>query len=179
MNAYQVEPSDNPQDMIDEFHQFMGELSRKRNEKTNQFNQRLNEERRNKQNLQETLAFIIARISPSVNFSLAVMHLAGTSIELKQDYLNAAQAYQQNYARFLSEKTDGLIPGSGIIFRTVSVGEQEPEPINPNEIPVFEYKNRFNGEVFHSTLIDFTLLILFNIVFFNGAYVAFLRYDLR
>jgi ABC-type transport system involved in multi-copper enzyme maturation permease subunit len=179
MNAFKVPESKNPQEMIDAFHKYMGELGRQRNEKMDLFNQRLNEERRNRQNNQEALAFSLARIVPSANFSLAVMRLAGSSLELKQAFLSTAQSYQQSYAQFLGSKTDGILPGSGMVFRMINDDGQEPVPINPHEIPAFVYKNKSSGQVLQLAGMDILMLIGFGLLFFCGAWGAFLRYDLR
>jgi len=176
MNAFKLPDTGNPQEMMDAFHKYMGELGRDRNEKMDLFNQRLNEQRRNRQNSRENLAFSLARIAPAANFSLAAMHLAGTSIELKQEFLAAAGAYQQTYARFLGSKTDGMLPGGGMVFRMVSDDGQESVPINPNEIPVFEFKPMSGGQM---AGIDIIILAAFGLLFFCGAWVAFLKYDLR
>lgn len=179
MNSFKLPATGNPQEMIDAFHKYMGELGQERNKKTDAFNQRLNEDRRNRQQIRETLAYSLARIAPAANFSLAVMHLAGTSIDLKDDFLAAAQSYQESYARFLSDKTDGLLPGSGMVFRMINDEGQEPVPINPADIPVFEYHKKSPGQMFRSAGMDIMVLLAFGLLFFCGAWGAFLKYDLR
>jgi len=179
MNAFKLPETENPQEMMDAFNKYMEELSRQRNEKMDLFNQRLNEERRNHQDQQETLAFSLARIAPVANFSLAVMHLAGTSIELKQDFLSTARSYQQSYAQFISSKTDGVLPGSGMVFRMMSDNGKEPVPIDPHEIPEFKFNGKSSLEAFEQAGFDLIILIAFALLFFCSAWAAFLRYDLR
>ena len=99
----------------------------------------LNEERANKQSVQEALAFGIARFSPSACFSLAAATLAGTSLGLKEHYRNAAMDYQQTYAKFILEKT-GVNPGGGMVFRMMTDNGEKPKPINPQELPPFVYQ---------------------------------------
>jgi hypothetical protein len=57
--------------------------------------------------------------------------------------------------------------------------EEEPEPIDPAELPVFEYQAPDAASTISEALPDLGLLALFNIMFFMGAFVAFLRYDVR
>ena len=179
MNNFKPPATDDPQAMMDAFNKFTGELGRLRNQKTDQFNQRLNEKRRNRENLRESLAYLLARVAPAANLSLAVTHLAGTSVELKQNFLTAAQSYQQSYARFLGSKTDGTLPGSGMVFRMISEDGEEPVPIDPGELPAFIYSKPPAGEVLAQAGLDIIILIAFGLLFFSGTWTAFLRYDLR
>ena len=57
--------------------------------------------------------------------------------------------------------------------------EEEPEPIDPNELPVFQYQPPDAASTISEALPDLGLLALFNVMFFAGAFVAFLRYDVR
>ena len=179
MNAFELPESENPQDMMDAFHRYMGELGRARNEKTDLFNQQLNEERRNRQQQQQAVAFMLARLAPSASFSLAVLRLAGTSLALKQNFLEAALLYQKSYAQFLSAKTDGMLPGAGMVFRMVTDDDQEPQPINPHELPAFTFKRPSVIEAMQQAALDISILIAFALLFFSSAYVSFLNYDVR
>ena len=57
--------------------------------------------------------------------------------------------------------------------------EEEPPPIDPYELPVFEYQEPSSSTLINEALLDVGLLLLFNVFFFVGAFVAFLRYDVR
>ncbi len=161
-----------------DFRAYMTELSDAREEKARDFGGRLNEDRRNKEEAQQRLALGIARLSPTSAFSLAATNLAGTSLDLKQRYMQAATAYQREYARFIREKT-GTTGGNVII---VGDGQrtEEPDPIDPNEIPAFVYTEFGTDTFIENALPDLGILLLFNLVFsFGGAFLTFLRYDVR
>lgn len=179
MNDFKAPQTGNPQDMMDAFQKYMGELSRVRNEKTKSLTQRLNEDRMNRQRQRERFAFLFARFSPASSFTLAATELAGTSLRLKNRFVDQAVSYQQSYAQFLKEKTGGMLPGAGMVFITVDDDDKEPEPINGREIPSFVYKKPALATVINSALPDFGMLLAFNIIFFAGAFVAFLRFDVR
>ncbi|MFC1476056.1 hypothetical protein ACFLQW_03540, partial [Candidatus Zixiibacteriota bacterium] len=55
----------------------------------------------------------------------------------------------------------------------------EPEPIDPQELPVFEFQPLGFAPSFEAAVVDLGLLVLGNLVFFGGAFVAFGRYDVR
>jgi ABC-type transport system involved in multi-copper enzyme maturation permease subunit len=167
-----------PQNMMSEFQKFMGAIADEREKRMNELTTSLNEERANRQAVQEGLAFGIARVSPSASFSLAAATLAGTSLSLKQRYREAALAYQGTFGKFMLEKT-GMNPGGGMVFRMVTTDSEKPKPIDPNELPPFEYRPPVLAELLPAALLDFGLLGLFCMVFFGVAHLAFLRYDLR
>jgi ABC-type transport system involved in multi-copper enzyme maturation permease subunit len=179
MNAFRAPETGNPQEMMDAFHKYMGELGRERNAKTDLFNRQLNEERQNRQARQQTVAFSLARLAPSTSFSLAVRQLAGTSLTLKQDFLAAARLYQESYANFLSTKTGGLLPGAGMVFRMVTDDGEEPQPINAHEIPAFVFRRPAVRQALQEAAPDIGILIVFALLFFSSAYVSFLKYDVR
>jgi ABC-type transport system involved in multi-copper enzyme maturation permease subunit len=167
-----------PEKMMKEFQKFTQDQGDAREKKIQDFSSRLNEDRENRQAVQERVAFGLARISPTATFSLAATRLAGTSLSLKGHYRSAAQGYQQDYAKFMLAKT-GMNPGGMFVFRISSDNGEKPKPIDPHELPVFQYAPMALGDVFPQALMDILLLIGFNIALFVLAYVAFLRYDVR
>jgi ABC-type transport system involved in multi-copper enzyme maturation permease subunit len=167
-----------PQKMMSEFQKFMGDIADAREKRMNELSTSLNEERANRQAVQEAVAFGIARISPSASFSLAASGLAGTSLALKDRYRRAALAYQETFGKFLLAKT-GMNPGGGMMFRMVTTDSEKPKPIDPNELPPFMYTQPRLAELLPGALVDIGLLAFFSMLFFAVAHVAFMRYDLR
>jgi ABC-2 type transport system permease protein len=149
-----------------------------REQKMNIFTQQLNEDRRNKSETRQRLALSLARISPTASFSLAAADLASTSLDLRTSYLESANEYRAQYAEFMVEQG---VDDSGfrISFGHRNDEEEPPPPIETRELPVFEYSPPSAGEAISESLPDLGLLMLFNIVFFAGSFVAFLRYDVR
>ena len=162
-----------------QFEKFMADLDAERTEKMNAFSQRLNESRSNAQVLQERLAFGLARISPSAVFSLLSTSIAATGVHLKDEYKLQAGQYQHQYAEFMKEKT-GRNPSGSFMFRMATIDDrQEKKKINPAEIPAFNFVQPPVQTALGTIVMDFGILALFNIVFFAGAFVAFLRSDAR
>jgi len=179
MAGFKPENTNDPEKMVEEFNRFMENLADEREQKTGEFARHLNEDKYNRQKKQQNLAFTLARLSPSTSMTLAATSLAGTSMELKNRYQEEAMAYQQAYGKFIKEKT-GLNPGGRMIMVKVSMDDGEkPQPINPYELPEFDYKPISLTESFQSAIADIGLLTLYNLIFFAGAFVAFNRYDLR
>ena len=173
--------SSQPEQMGQEFQKFMQELSDRRDAKLKQLSDRLNEERANAQREQQRVALSFARISPASVFSLAASHIAGTSMPLQDQYKASVLAYQQEYGKFMFEKT-GVNMGSGVMFfvnRVVDGHEERKKEIDPHELPIFSFSTPTLSAVFRDTLIDLGLLCLVNMLAFAGAFGAFLRYDIR
>jgi hypothetical protein len=164
--------------MMSEFNQFMADLSNKRNEKTNAFNARLNQERENRQKVQQQTAFAISRISPVTNFVLAATGFARTGIGLKNEFMENAKRYQELYAKFLKERIEGALPGSGITMRVIT-DDDEAEPIDPNELPVFTFNKSLLADDIQHSLLDMGLLMVFNLMAFAASVFVFLRFDVR
>jgi ABC-2 type transport system permease protein len=179
MNGFKPATTGDPQKMMQEFQKFMQDLGDARDKKMQELASRLNEERTNRQAVQEHLALGLARVSPTATFSLAATRLAGTSLTLKDHYHNAAVGFQGDYAKFMLAKT-GMNPGGNmVVFRMTSDNDQKPKTIDPHEMPEFQYVPMTFGEVLPQAMLDLLLLIGFNIFLFAVAYVAFLHYDVR
>ncbi len=180
MADFSVEPDTPMEDVMGQFSSFMAELGAARQEKMDIFNGRLNEDFRNKRRAQEKLALSLSRVSPTSAFTLASTELAGTSLRLQNRYMDEAYNYQKSYGDFMTEKT-GNNRGGGIRMVMVTTGDdaQEPEPLDPDEMPRFEFTTQTAGEATTNSVLDLGLLLLFNLLFFGGAFTAFIKYDLR
>lgn len=179
MSSFHPTKTGDMQAMMQEFQQMMQKQADDRDTKMREFAARVNEARRNRQDVQEALAFGIARVSPAACFTLAAMRLAGTSFEMKQHFLAATERYQKAFAEFMVTKT-GMNPGGRMIMMRVVVGdEKKPEPIKTSEIPVFTYDPMRFADVAAGSLLDVALLVLLNLLCIGGAVAAFSRYDVR
>ena len=95
---------------------------------------------------------------------------------MKQRFMASANTYQQTYAEFINEKTDGA--GGGWWAHRGSQDDDQ-EPIDPYELPLYNYEEASTSELINGALPDIGILIMFNLVFFAGAFIAFLKYDVR
>ena len=158
-----------------QFRRFMAELGNEREDKERTFAEQLNEDRRNRENVRQKVALNIARMSPAASFSLASADLAGTSLELKQRFIESANTYQVTYKEFIDEKTDGM--GGGWWSR--GADDSQSEAIDPYELPSYQYEEPPPREMIAGALPDMAILAFFNLIFFVGAFVSFLKYDVR
>jgi hypothetical protein len=159
------------------FNEKFDQLADERQRKLAELDARLSEERRNRQTTQQRLALGIERLSPASAFSLAAAGLAGTSLDLPEHHMSQVAAYQERYAAFQQQKTGRSSGGIRMVIKTGD--EEEPGPIDPAELPAFVWRPQTTGEVVQAGVFDLSVLALFNLLFFSGAFVAFLRYDVR
>jgi hypothetical protein len=160
------------------FNQYMDSATAKRDEKLDDFTNRLNEERFNRQTVQQRVAFGLARVSPTASFSLAAARFAGTSLDLKDRFRDSAHGYRRTFNDFMKEKT-GMNVGGRVIMFHMGEDEEAPEPIDPRELPAFQFRAASFTSALADSAVDLGVLAIFNLVFFAGAFIGFLRYDLR
>ena len=161
------------------FNKKFDELADERQRRIRSLDERLSEERRNRQRTQQALALGIARVSPAATFSLAASNLAGTSLALPEDYLDQVASYQERFAAFQHDKTGRSSGGIRMVIKMGDEDEPEPGAIDPSELPAFVWEPPGAAKVIRAGIFDLSLLALFNLLFFSGAFVAFLRYDVR
>lgn len=179
MEGFQSPPGDDMQQSMKAFSSFMDSLANERDQKIADLSQKLDEERTNAQRQQQRLAFGLARVAPTAALHLALTSLAGTSLGLENQFKSGLLEYQKKFGQFLTEKT-GMNLGGGAVIMRISNGEDEPKKaIDPNELPVFEFRVESMGEAMASAFLDIGLLALVALLFFAASFAAFLRYDLR
>ncbi len=146
------------------------------NAKIAEFNRQLNENRRNLQTEQERLAFHLSRFSPASLYKLVAMNLCGTNTSMKTRYEERMYRYRE---AFIAYQDSELKIWQEKWARQRNTGVVDNTPYEPRGMPRFEPPTEEVTEVFRSSIIDFGLLSIYTIIAFAGAFVAFLRYDVR
>jgi len=119
---------------------------------------KLNEDYRNRFNRLVKVSQNITRISPAAAFTFLATDIMGTGM-----------AEERRLKRAVLQSRNILIDWY--------TNENRDEKSKP---PIFNYQRSSVKEILgQGGLSNFLILILFNILFFTGAYVAFLRYDVR
>jgi ABC-type transport system involved in multi-copper enzyme maturation permease subunit len=118
----------------------------------------LDEDYRNRLSKLVKVSQNITRVSPAPAFTLLATDIMGTGVAEERRLKKTAQSYKDFVVQlYYNQKTD-----------------EEPEP------PAFHYQRSSIEEILgQGGLSNCLILILFNVLFFTGAYVVFLRYDAR
>jgi hypothetical protein len=122
-----------------------------------------------RKNAQQSLAVNLSRISPASALTFGSMTLARTGVDDYERFLASVRAYKPIYTKWVNSKM-----GQSINFQT---GEQTK--IKIDDMPQFSYEPENLSRALVRTLPDFSVMIVLIIGFFVGAYVSFLRYDVR
>jgi ABC-type transport system involved in multi-copper enzyme maturation permease subunit len=100
----------------------------------------------------------LTRLSPAPAFTLLATDIMGTGVAEERKLKTAAQSYND------------------LCFQRYATSENPEKESDPP----FQYQRSSIQEVLgHGGLSNGLILLLFNLLFFTGAYVAFLRYDAR
>jgi ABC-type transport system involved in multi-copper enzyme maturation permease subunit len=144
-------------------------------------NARVYEDYYNQKNRQEMLAFSLAKISPASQFQLVTMKLSGTDVALKKRYEDAMKEYKAQYSTFSQQKGGmfGFRVSSSRGSTSASMMGPEEKKVDISEAPKFGDPEYSFSTALAGSLFDLGLLALFNILAFVGAFVAFLRFDMR
>jgi hypothetical protein len=176
---------------LDDLRKEGDEARKKMNQEIAEYSRRLNEERRNRQARLERLAFTLSRFSPASAFSLAAMNLAETDIALKSRSEDAMTDYKSEVSDLAAEKAAVGGRGTPEVFRFeagsgdkkvmfgISFGGSNSPTLDPAEVPVFASQPRSFSKIAAGTLVDVGLIALYALLAFAGAFVGFLRYDVR
>jgi len=134
---------------------------------------------------QERLALSISRISPAAAYQLMTMKLAGTGLSLKTRYEEAMNIFRDDFLAHKKEKakTEGESNRIAITMDSeLGFSVQAPEKgadIDLSGVPQFVAPRWPIGQAIQGAVVDFGILAILGIVSFCGAFVAFVRYDVR
>jgi len=121
-------------------------------------NDKLIADYRNRFNSLVNLSKTITQFSPSAAFTYLATDIAGTGI-LEEHKLKQAVLNYKDFVYGKPVDSDGNLIG---------------------DFPAFSFQRSSVKEVLNAEgMINLTILILFNVLVFTAAYVAFLRYDVR
>ena len=143
------------------------------------------EDMRNRKQAQVRLGLGLSRISPASAFQLAAMQLAGTDIDMKTRCENAMQVYRQSFLAYRDKKQQEAGGFGGIRITMDSQrgfsfqAPRDNAALNLSDMPRFKAPEIALPDYITPALIDIGLLTVFSIIAFAGAFVGFLRYDVR
>jgi ABC-type transport system involved in multi-copper enzyme maturation permease subunit len=146
---------------------------------------RVYEDLRYRKAAQENLGLTLSRFSPASAYQLAVMSLAGTDTRLKDRNEDAMRAYRTTFNQFI-EKKQKESGGTGGFRITVDSKKgfsfsapRERGTLDISDVPVFADPVYGVHEALPSALVNSGLVGGAILLAFAGAFLVFLRYDVR
>jgi ABC-type transport system involved in multi-copper enzyme maturation permease subunit len=145
---------------------------------------KLREDLRNRKREQERLAFLLSRFSPASAYQLAVMNLAGTDVRVKGRYEDGITAYRTTYNAYRDKKQRESGSTGGIRISVdsnsgIKIDAGRELSLDLSDMPQFSHPRPTFREVVAASVVDVGWLGLTALLAFAGAFVAFLRYDVR
>ena len=121
-------------------------------------------------NRQSLLALNISRISPAAVYYNAAAILAETDLRSFWQFMEQTRQYRHEWVEYLRDKK---------IFssRRWFTGKDSQEPLDLSGMPRFKEQSEGIGGSLQHAVPDIMILVILNILFFMGAFVSFLRYD--
>jgi hypothetical protein len=144
--------------------EFRGELTSKIDEK----NAAIERDYQAKMNQQQRLAENLSRVSPASALMFSSMSLARTGVNEHDRFLNSVKAYKPIFTQWVNAKMKE--------DQFDNIGKTK---LDLSDMPQHEFIPEGLGESFKRVLPDIILMIFLIILFFVGAYVSFIRYDVR
>jgi ABC-type transport system involved in multi-copper enzyme maturation permease subunit len=129
---------------------------------------RLDDFYNDKVNGQIRISKTISRISPSASFKYAVTGLAETGTVLYDRFKSAYERFQEKFREYgdqLREKRNQ--------------DKLEKGWFNPDEMPRLSMFDETVADSINAVFVDILLMVIYNVLFFMGAFMMFLRYDAR
>jgi len=123
---------------------------------------------------QVALAGNLSRSSPMSSFVYAATEISGTGAEERDHFMKRLERYHADWRKYGEDKIEEFQEQQ----RKRQQGE-EPKPFDPSDYPKFIYEGFPLKDQLQGALRDVLILAVWNIVFFMGAYLSFLRYDVR
>jgi ABC-type transport system involved in multi-copper enzyme maturation permease subunit len=160
---------EDPKIYQDKFKQFIQDYQQELTSKIDENNAALERDYQLRKNSQQSLAVNLSRISPASALTFGSMTLARTGIDEYDRFLASVRAFKPIYTKWLNSKL-----GQSINFQT---GEQTK--IKIEDMPQHSIAPESLGKSLARTLPDYVLMVVMIIIFFVGAYISFLRYDVR
>jgi len=148
--------------------QWAEDLQQSLTEKIDKRNAAIERDYQAKMRQQQKLAVNLSRISPASALMFSTMSLARTGIDEHESFLNSVKAYKPIFTKWVNEK---MMQGN--IF-----GNQQPKP-DLSTMPQHEFRPEPVSDSIKRILPDVFLMVFLIMLFFVGAYVSFIRYDVR
>lgn len=163
------------QEIYDQYNRNLMEKQAELMQEIDNYYTSLIEDWRNRKSELERFGFSLSRFSPASAYQLAAMSLAGTGLSLKSDYEDQLHDYKVIFSKFVYKKAEEERNVTPIGM----TGGTEPKNININEIPEFTYTHQELNLVLQTVVIDVGIISLYILITIAGAFVAFIRYDVR
>ena len=141
--------------------------------KIDSYNASLERDYQIKKQAQKQLAINLSRISPASTLMSGAMSLARTGPEEHARFLASVRIYKPTFAEWINTKFY-----RSISYNATQTGEIDSKPIL-DDMPLHKFEPESLTKSLGRILPDFGLMLFLIVFFFAGAYISFIKYDVR
>ncbi len=128
------------------------------------------------QQYQEKLAIIFSALSVAPIFSYAITNMTNTGLACKNAFYSSAM----NYNILMNDQVYSKVWRDEFVFGdSGSASQGGYYEVPPKEVSSFIFQPPKFSEALSQSWMNILLLVIYNVLFFVGGYVSFLRYDVR
>jgi ABC-type transport system involved in multi-copper enzyme maturation permease subunit len=154
----------------EKFKKFLEDYQQEMTSKIDENNAAVERDYQLRKKAQEQLAINLSRVSPASALTFSTMSLARTGLDEHERFLASIRAYKPIFARWANAK----------MMRNLDLtGLKQAANVVLDDMPVHKFEVEILNKSFARTLPDFGLMLVLIIIFFAGAYISFLKYDVR
>jgi ABC-type transport system involved in multi-copper enzyme maturation permease subunit len=154
----------------EKFKKFLEDYQQDLTSKIDENNAALERDYQAKKKSQERLAINISRISPASALTFSTMSFARTGLDEHERFLASIRAYKPIFTKWANAKMMRSIDFSG---------SGQTAKVVLDDMPQHKFEPETLSKSLARTIPDFGLMLFLIIVFFAGAYVSFLKFDVR
>ena len=160
----------NPTEWQEKFRSFLEEMQQDLTAQIDAKNKEFEDDYQAKRRTQQAIALNISRISPASSLSFGAMSLGLTGIHEHERFLNSIKSYKPEFTKWANSKLM-----QSINFKDPS---NQPKP-DISDMPRQEFRPENLRDSLYRALPDYAIMMFMIILFFAGAFVSFLKYDVR
>jgi ABC-type transport system involved in multi-copper enzyme maturation permease subunit len=153
----------------DRFKKFLEDFQQESTSKIDENNAALERDYQARQRAQESLAVNLSRISPASALTFSTMSLARTGIDEHDRFLASIRAYKPIFTRWANSR----------MMQNLNFGTGETGKVVLDDMPQHKFEPEGLSKSLARALPDFGVMLFLIVIFFAGAYVSFLKYDVR
>jgi len=151
------------------YKQFLEDIQQDLTTQIDTKNAEIEESYQAKRRSQQALATNLSRISPASALMFGTMSLGRTGIQEHERFQNSVKSYKPVFTKWVNAK----------MMRNIDMQTGKQSKPELGDMPMHAFQSESLQESLSRALPDFIILLMLVIVFFTGAFVSFLKYDVR
>ncbi len=169
VKANQPKQGEDPKPFQEKFRKWVSDYQQELTTKIDENNAALERDYQGRKRAQQRLAVNLSRISPASALTFSTMSLARTGLDEYDRFLASIRAYKPVFTKWANDR----------MMKSINFQTGEAGKVVLTDMPQHSFDPEPLAKSAARTLPDIGLMAVLIVVFFAGAYVSFLKYDVR